>query len=65
MDKTTIKNFYSHGLEANRLELETFKLEGIRTKEIIARYIHNSNLEILDLGGGTWILFILAPGNGS
>src|SRR5215211_5396818 len=52
MERNKIKEYYSHEIEANRLELELFKLEGIRTKEIVERYIQKSNLEILDLGGG-------------
>ena len=52
MERNKIKNFYAQEMEANRLELEAFKLEGIRTKEIIERYIQKNNLEILDIGGG-------------
>lgn len=52
MERYRVKNFYAHEIEANRLELEAFKLEGIRTKEIIERYIQKDNLEILDIGGG-------------
>src|SRR5215218_4633436 len=52
MERHKIKNYYAHKIEANRLDLEAFKLEGIRTKEIIERYLQRSNLEILDVGGG-------------
>ena len=52
MERNKIRNFYAHEIEANRLEQEIFKLEGIRTKEIIERYLQKSNLEILDVGGG-------------
>ncbi|HEV8286439.1 MAG TPA: class I SAM-dependent methyltransferase [Chitinophagaceae bacterium] len=52
MDRNKIKDYYSHEIEANRLELEAFKLEGIRTKEIIERYLLKTDLEILDIGGG-------------
>ncbi|MFN2440800.1 MAG: class I SAM-dependent methyltransferase [Chitinophagaceae bacterium] len=52
MERNKIKDFYAQEIEANRLELEAFKLEGIRTKEIIERYIQKNNLEILDIGGG-------------
>lgn len=52
MERNKIKKFYAQEGEANRLELEAFKLEGIRTKEIIERYILNNNLEIIDIGGG-------------
>ena len=53
MERNKIKNFYAHEIEADRLEQEIFKLEGIRTKEIIERYIRSDKLEILDIGGGT------------
>jgi len=36
--KETITNYYDGGIEKNRLELEYFALEGIRTREIISRY---------------------------
>jgi len=52
MEKDKIKVYYSHEVEANRLELEPFQLEGIRTKEIIDRYLQNDTMEILDIGGG-------------
>ena len=52
MDRHTIKDYYAHEIEANRLDMEVFKLEGIRTKEIIERYIQKENLEVLDIRGG-------------
>ena len=52
MERDSITRFYDHEIEANRLEQETFKLEGLRTKEIIERYIPETGLEILDIGGG-------------
>jgi len=52
MERNKITDFYAHEMEANRLELEAFKLEGIRTREIIERYLQKSKLEILDIGGG-------------
>jgi ubiquinone/menaquinone biosynthesis C-methylase UbiE len=52
MDKKTINDYYAQEIEANRLEQEAFMLEGIRTKEIIERYVGNRKLEILDIGGG-------------
>jgi ubiquinone/menaquinone biosynthesis C-methylase UbiE len=52
MERDQIKKFYAHEIEANRLESEWFKLEGIRTKEIIERYLQKDKLEILDIGGG-------------
>jgi len=52
MKRNTIKDFYAGEVEGNRLEQEAFILEGIRTKEIIERYIHQPGREILDVGGG-------------
>jgi len=52
MIKDQIKKYYASGIEANRLNIEEFRLEGIRTKEIIERYIKKDRLEILDIGGG-------------
>lgn len=52
MDRNKIKDYYAHEIEVDRLELGAFKLEGIRTKEIIERYVQMNNLEILDVGGG-------------
>ena len=52
MERAKIKDYYSHEVEANRLEREPFKLEGIRTKEIIDRYLQKDTMEILDVGGG-------------
>jgi len=52
MEVDKIKDYYSNEVEKNRLELEIFKLEAIRTKEIIGRYLSKGNLSILDIGGG-------------
>jgi ubiquinone/menaquinone biosynthesis C-methylase UbiE len=52
MDRNKIKNYYAYEIESDRLELESFKLEGIRTKEIIERYLQKKTLDILDVGGG-------------
>lgn len=52
MSVDKIQAYYSTEFEKHRLDLEFFKLEGIRTKEIIERYINRSNLKILDVGGG-------------
>jgi hypothetical protein len=35
MNQDRIKEYYSHEIELDRLETAPFKLEGIRTKEII------------------------------
>lgn len=76
MTRDKIKAFYSHAMESNRLETEEFRLEGLRTKEIIGRYLTKKNLDILDIGGGAgyysyWLaekghqvtLVDLSPGN--
>src|SRR5438045_9078903 len=52
MDQDKIKEYYSTEIEKNRLDLDYFKLEGIRTKEIIARFLKEKNLKIVDIGGG-------------
>ncbi|HWJ92967.1 MAG TPA: class I SAM-dependent methyltransferase [Flavisolibacter sp.] len=52
MNRNTILDYYAQEVEANRLELEHFKLEGIRTREIIERYVKGDGLRILDVGGG-------------
>ena len=52
MNQDSIKEYYSHEIERDRLNTEPFKLEGIRTKEIVERYLQKDKLEILDLGGG-------------
>jgi ubiquinone/menaquinone biosynthesis C-methylase UbiE len=52
MSRDKIKAFYSNEMEKDRLEQELFKLEGIRTKEIISRFITKNPLDIADIGGG-------------
>jgi ubiquinone/menaquinone biosynthesis C-methylase UbiE len=52
MEQGKIKDYYALDIEAHRLDAEYFKLEGIRTKEIIERHLLKNNLEILDVGGG-------------
>jgi ubiquinone/menaquinone biosynthesis C-methylase UbiE len=52
MSKEKIKAFYSNEMEKDRLELEIFKLEGIRTKQIIERYLSKNPMKIADIGGG-------------
>ena len=39
-------------MEKDRLELELFKLEGMRTKEIINRFLPKEQMKIADIGGG-------------
>ena len=52
MGRETIKDFYSNGTEKDRLEQESFQLEGMRTKKIIGRYLANQRMAIADIGGG-------------
>ena len=52
MDRDSIKKYYNGGIEKNRLDLDIFRLEGIRTKEIIERFLTKQGLNILDVGGG-------------
>jgi ubiquinone/menaquinone biosynthesis C-methylase UbiE len=52
MERDKIKKFYDSGMEKDRLEQELFKLEGIRTKEIIGRYLTKEKMTIADIGGG-------------
>src|SRR5687767_2527152 len=53
MHRDQIKKFYAGEMEKDRLDLDLFKLEGIRTKEIISRFLTRQNLNILDIGGAT------------
>lgn len=52
MNQENIKAYYASGIEKDRLELEYFKLEGLRTKEIISRYVPQAPANIIDIGGG-------------
>jgi ubiquinone/menaquinone biosynthesis C-methylase UbiE len=52
MNREAVKTFYSNGMEKDRLNLDIFKLEGLRTKEIISKFLTKQNLKILDVGGG-------------
>ena len=52
MSRSEIKEFYAKGGETDRLNHPNFLLEGIRTKQIVERYIDRPKLEILDVGGG-------------
>lgn len=51
MDKDIIKAYYAGGVEKERLLLD--RLEGIRSKEIIKRYLPASPVNIIDIGGAT------------
>jgi ubiquinone/menaquinone biosynthesis C-methylase UbiE len=52
MERDKIKEFYSNEMEKDRLEQELFLLEGIRTREIIGRYLSKKPMTIADIGGG-------------
>ncbi|HZV70386.1 MAG TPA: hypothetical protein VFG10_12610 [Saprospiraceae bacterium] len=52
MNQDSIKSYYSAGIEKDRLQQIYFKLEGIRTKEIISRYLTDKS-NVIDIGGGT------------
>lgn len=52
MENQKIKAYYAHEIEAHRLDTEAFKLEGIRTKELLGRYLSAPSLKVLDVGGG-------------
>jgi SAM-dependent methyltransferase len=65
MDKEKIKFFYSNEMEKDRLEQELFKLEGIRTKEIIKRFLSKDSMDIADIGGaaGFYAFWLQAMGH--
>jgi SAM-dependent methyltransferase len=50
VDKDIIKNYYAGGIEQVRLIDD---LEGIRSKEIIKRYLPAQPIDIIDIGGAT------------
>jgi ubiquinone/menaquinone biosynthesis C-methylase UbiE len=52
MDTDKINQYYAGGIEKDRFNLEYFMLEGIRTKEIISRYLSKEKMNIIDIGGG-------------
>ena len=52
MDQDRIRAYYASKIEKDRLNLDHFRLEGIRTKEIIGRFLGKENLKIIDIGGG-------------
>lgn len=51
MDKDIIRSYYAGGVEKERLHID--KLEGLRSKEIIQRYLPASPIDIIDIGGAT------------
>jgi 2-polyprenyl-3-methyl-5-hydroxy-6-metoxy-1,4-benzoquinol methylase len=52
MDREKIKAYYANEIEKDRLDTDLFRLEGIRTKEIISRFLKKENMSIVDIGGG-------------
>jgi SAM-dependent methyltransferase len=52
MKRDKILEYYATGIEKNRLELDHFLLEGLRTKEIISKFLNKKSLDIIDIGGG-------------
>jgi len=64
MEQHKIKEYYAQDIEAHRLDSEYFKLEGIRTKEIIERYLTKGKLEVLDVGGGAGFYSFWLQGKG-
>lgn len=52
MDEDRIREYYNKGIEKNRLNLNYFRLEGIRTREIVSRFLNRKGLKIADVGGG-------------
>jgi len=52
MDRNKITQYYSNETEKKRFEIDFFMLEGIRTKEIVSRYLFKDKMSIIDIGGG-------------
>ena len=52
MERDKIQEYYNTEIEKTRLDLDNFKLEGLRTKEIISRFLTPESLSIADIGGG-------------
>ena len=48
-----ILNYYNTGIEEDRLHTDVLQLERERTEEIILRYLPETRIKILDVGGGT------------
>jgi ubiquinone/menaquinone biosynthesis C-methylase UbiE len=65
MSREEVKSFYSNEMERDRLEQEIFRLEGIRTKEIVSRYLSKEPMSIADIGGaaGFYSFWLQAMGH--
>ncbi|MFX1479342.1 MAG: class I SAM-dependent methyltransferase [Promethearchaeota archaeon] len=48
-------NYYNKGLEDSRLDLDSNRLEKIRTLDILERYLPSPPAIVLDIGGGTGV----------
>ena len=53
MGKSEIIEYYNRGLEKDRLFIDYFQLERVRTMEIVKRHLNQPKMNIIDIGGGT------------
>lgn len=53
MGNSEIVEYYNRGFEKDRLFVDYFQLERVRSMEIIKRYLNKQNMNIVDIGGGT------------
>lgn len=65
IDKDRISAYYDKGLEFDRLDQGSFKLEKKRTQQIISRYLKRKKMKILDAGGasGTYSFWLAGLGH--
>ncbi len=54
-DEERFKNYYNKGLEDTRLDLDSNKLEKVRTLDILERYLPKPPAVVLDIGGATGV----------
>ena len=52
-DNREVYEFYEKGAEIGRLERGLGKVEGVRTKELLVRFLPKGPLKICDVGGGS------------
>lgn len=50
-----VKGYYNKGIETTRLDLESNRLEKIRTLDILERYLPQPPATIIDIGGATGV----------
>jgi len=55
-----VRKYYEQANEADRLKVGDGQLEFLRTQEIVKRYLLTESMRILDVGGGTGPIRILA-----